>query len=54
MTPHRDPRDKRLFVPKPGGGLTLNFAHPAAWWVLVTTTIVPLAVVAIVLVAVLL
>ncbi|MEV4349813.1 DUF5808 domain-containing protein [Actinoplanes sp. NPDC049596] len=28
---YSDPRDPRLFVPRPSGlGLTLNFGHPAA------------------------
>ncbi|MCY1142567.1 DUF5808 domain-containing protein [Actinoplanes sp. Pm04-4] len=32
---YSDPRDPRLLVPRRSGlGLTLNFGHPAAWWVL--------------------
>ncbi|MBL7256244.1 DUF5808 domain-containing protein [Paractinoplanes lichenicola] len=32
---YSDARDPRLFVPRRSGlGLTLNFAHPAARWVL--------------------
>jgi uncharacterized membrane protein len=43
---YRDPRDKRVLVPKKGGGLVLNFAHPVAWWILASITVVPLIVVA--------
>jgi len=50
---YRDPADKRLFVPKQGGGIALNFGHPIAWWIVVTTTIVPLVVVVVATVAVL-
>jgi len=49
---YRDPRDKRVFVPKKGGGLALNFGHPVAWWILVCTTIIPLIIVVAVTVAV--
>ncbi len=42
---YRDPGDKRVFVPKKGGGIALNFGHPVAWWILVATTIIPLIVV---------
>jgi uncharacterized membrane protein len=42
---YRDPRDKRVFVPKKGGGVALNFGHPVAWWILVTMTIIPLIIV---------
>ena len=52
MILYRDPRDKRVFVPKKGGGLALNFGHPVAWWILVCTTIVPLIIVVGVTVAV--
>jgi uncharacterized membrane protein len=44
---YRDPRDKRVFVPKQGGGVSLNFGHPVAWWILVSMTIIPLAIVAV-------
>ena len=44
---YRDPADKRIFVPKKGGGVALNFAHPIAWWILITMTIIPLIIVAI-------
>jgi uncharacterized membrane protein len=50
---YRDPRDKRVFVPKKGGGIALNFGHPVAWWILVSTTIIPLIIVVAVTVAVL-
>ena len=53
MSLYRDPRDKRVFVPKKGGGLALNFGHPVAWWILVCTTIVPLIIVVGVTIAVL-
>ena len=53
MILYRDPRDKRVFVPKKGGGVALNFGHPVAWWILVCTTIIPLIIVVGVTVAVL-
>ena len=52
MNLYRNPRDKRIFVPKKGGGLALNFGHPVAWWILVSTTIIPLIIVVAVTVAV--
>ena len=45
MSLYRDPRDKRVFVPKEGGGVALNFGHPVAWWILVTMTVIPAIVV---------
>jgi uncharacterized membrane protein len=54
MALYRDPRDKRVFVPRPGGGLVLNFGHPIAWAILVCTTVVPFVIVTVVTVAVLL
>ena len=53
MALYRDPRDKRVFVPKPGGGVALNFGHPVSWWILVSMTIIPAIVVIGVTVAVL-
>jgi uncharacterized membrane protein len=53
MALYRDPRDKRVFVPKKGGGVVLNFGHPVAWAILGLTTILPLAIVAIVTLGVL-
>jgi uncharacterized membrane protein len=53
MPLYRDPDDKRVFVPKRGGGVALNFGHPLAWVILVCTTIIPLAIVAGVTIAVL-
>ena len=53
MSLYRDPRDKRVFVPKPGGGVVLNFGHPIAWWILILMTILPLVIVAGVTIAVL-
>jgi uncharacterized membrane protein len=52
MMLYRDPLDKRVFVPKQGGGVSLNFGHPVAWAILVCTTIVPLLIVAAVTIAV--
>jgi uncharacterized membrane protein len=54
MALYRDPRDKRVFVPRPGGGLVLNFGHPIAWAILLCTTVVPFVIVTVVTVAVLL
>ena len=51
MSLYRDPRDKRVFVPKKGGGVALNFGHPVAWWIVVCTTIIPLIIVVVVTVA---
>ena len=53
MALYRDPRDRRVFVPKKGGGLALNFGHPVAWVILICTTIIPLAIVVGVTIAVL-
>ena len=53
MLLYRDPADGRVFVPKEGGGVSLNFAHPVAWAILISTTIVPLIIVAVVTIAVL-
>ena len=53
MLLYRDPLDRRVFVPRKGGGLALNFGHPVAWVILVGTTIIPLLVVAVVMIAVL-
>jgi uncharacterized membrane protein len=53
MALYRDPRDRRVFVPKTGGGIALNFGHPVAWVILVCTTIIPLVIVAAVTIAVL-
>ncbi|MET0425944.1 MAG: peptide ABC transporter substrate-binding protein [Actinoplanes sp.] len=52
MALYRDPRDKRVFVPKKGGGVALNFGHPIAWAILICTGIVPLVIVAAVTIAV--
>jgi uncharacterized membrane protein len=52
MALYRDPRDKRVFVPKPGGGVALNFGHPIAWAIFVCMTVVPLVIVAAVTIAV--
>jgi uncharacterized membrane protein len=54
MALYRDPRDKRVFVPKKTGGVVLNFGHPIAWTILVCTTIVPFVIVAAVTLAVVL
>ena len=42
----RDPTDGRVFVPKEGGGVSLNFAHPIAWVIMISMTVVPLVIVA--------
>jgi uncharacterized membrane protein len=52
MPLYRDPSDKRVFVPKKGGGVALNFGHPVAWTILICTTIIPLLIVAAVTIAV--
>jgi uncharacterized membrane protein len=44
---YRDAGDPDLWIPKRIGiGWTLNFAHPAAWWVLALLLLVPIVVVA--------
>ncbi|MGX6601758.1 peptide ABC transporter substrate-binding protein [Micromonosporaceae bacterium Da 78-11] len=53
MALYRDPLDRRVFVPKKGGGVSLNFGHPIAWTILICTTIIPLLIVAGVTIAVL-
>ncbi|GIM97456.1 peptide ABC transporter substrate-binding protein [Paractinoplanes toevensis] len=52
MALYRDPRDKRVFVPKKGGGVALNFGHPIAWTIFLCMTVIPLAIVAAVTIAV--
>ena len=52
MILYRDPNDKRVFVPKKGGGLALNFSHPIAWWIVLSTTVIPLIIVVAVTIAV--
>ncbi|WP_229073857.1 peptide ABC transporter substrate-binding protein [Actinoplanes sp. DH11] len=54
MALYREPRDKRVFVPRKSGGVVLNFGHPIAWAILVCTTIVPFVIVAAVTLAVVL
>ena len=44
---YRDPSDKRLLVPKKGGGMALNFGHPTAWWFFIGMTVIPVVVVAV-------
>jgi uncharacterized membrane protein len=53
MLLYRDPHDPRVFVPKEGGGVALNFGHPIAWAIVICMTIIPLAIVAGVTLAVL-
>jgi len=53
MAFYRDPADSRVFVPKPGGGVALNFSHSIAWWIFISMTVVPLVIVVAVTVAVL-
>ena len=50
---YRDPSDGRVFVPKEGGGVSLNFAHGVSWAILISMTIVPLVIVVVVTIAVL-
>jgi uncharacterized membrane protein len=45
VSPFKDPRDKRVFVPKKTGGVALNFAHPVAWWIVITMTVIPALIV---------
>jgi uncharacterized membrane protein len=52
MILYRDPADPRVFVPRPSGGLSLNFAHQIAWAILILTTVVPLVIVVAVLIGV--
>jgi uncharacterized membrane protein len=53
MLLYRDPTDGRVFVPKEGGGVSLNFAHGISWAILISMTVVPLAIVIAVTIAVL-
>ena len=53
MALYRDPADKRVFVPKKGGGVALNFSHAVAWWIFMSMTVIPLVVVIAVTIAVL-
>jgi uncharacterized membrane protein len=40
---YRNPNDPRLWVPKiTGVGYTLNFARPAAWWIMGGVLLIPL------------
>jgi uncharacterized membrane protein len=49
---YKDPSDPRIFVlTRSGVGLRLNFAHPAAWWVLIGMTVIPTVVVVIAVIA---
>ncbi|SDT64918.1 peptide ABC transporter substrate-binding protein [Actinoplanes derwentensis] len=54
MELYRNPRDKRVFVPRPNGSMVLNFGHPIAWAILACTTIIPFTIVAVVTIAVIL
>ena len=45
MAFRRDPADGRVFVPKKGGGVGMNYAHPIAWAILISMTVVPAVVV---------
>ncbi|AGZ40136.1 hypothetical protein [Actinoplanes friuliensis] len=53
MNLYRDPLDKRVFVPTRNGRVLLNFGHPIAWAIVVSTTIIPLVVVVGITIAVL-
>jgi uncharacterized membrane protein len=45
MAFEKDPADPRVFLPRPGGGVYLNFAHGISWAIFLSMTVVPLAVV---------
>jgi uncharacterized membrane protein len=53
MVLYRDPTDGRVFVPKEGGGVSLNFAHGISWAIVISMTVVPLVIVVAVTIAVL-
>jgi uncharacterized membrane protein len=53
MVFYRDPTDGRVFVPKEGGGVSLNYAHGISWAILISMTVVPLVIVVGVTIAVL-
>ena len=53
MALYRDPSDRRVFVPKKGGGVALNFGHPITWWIFISMTVIPVIIVAAVLLALL-
>jgi uncharacterized membrane protein len=53
MAFYRDPADQRVFVPKKGGGVALNFGHPIAWAIFLSMTVIPLVIVVAVTIAVL-
>jgi uncharacterized membrane protein len=42
---YKDPRDGRVFIPRQSGRVGLNYAHPIAWAILISMTLVPLVVV---------
>jgi uncharacterized membrane protein len=47
---YRDPRDRRLWVPKPiGGGYTLNYGHRWAWPLTLLLVLGPLLIIALVI-----
>ena len=53
MAFYRDPADGRVFVPKKGGGVALNFSHGIAWGIFLSMTVIPLVIVVAVTIAVL-
>jgi uncharacterized membrane protein len=53
MLLYRDPKDGRVFVPKEGGGVSLNFAHGISWAIVISMTVVPLVILLVVTIAVL-
>lgn len=53
MALYKDPSDGRVFVPKEGGGVSLNYAHGVSWAILMSMTVVPLIIVIVVTIAVL-
>ena len=53
MALYKDPSDGRVFVPKEGGGVGLNYAHGVSWAILMSMTVVPLVIVIVLTIAVL-
>jgi uncharacterized membrane protein len=52
MALYRNPRDKRVFIPRPNGSVVLNFGHPIAWAILMCMTVIPFVIVTVVTIAV--
>jgi uncharacterized membrane protein len=52
MALYRNPRDKRIFVPRPNGSVVLTLGHPIAWAILMCMTVIPFVIVTVVTIAV--